>query len=92
MIHKTDYPPLTFSTGLDVDGMDMAEWVSHAYHDLFRARLALELWEWVEQATMADSIGGELLELLESMKERALVEAADAWEESADAWNGGADE
>lgn len=73
----TEYPPLNFSTGLDVDGMDMAEWVSHAYHDLFRARLALELWGWDEQATVADNIGGELLKLLESMKERAEKEESE---------------
>lgn len=72
-----EYPPLGFSTGLDVDGMDMAEWISHAYHDLYKARLALELWGWDEQATMADIVADELLELLESMKERAEAEAGE---------------
>ena len=72
-----EYPPLSFSTGLDVDGMDMAEWVSHAYHDLHKARLALELWGWDEQATVADNIGGELLELLIAMKDRAEAEAGE---------------
>lgn len=66
-----EYPPLNFSTGLDVNGMDMAEWVSHAYHDLYKAKLALELWGWDEQSDEAKRIGHDLLELLESMKERA---------------------
>lgn len=72
-----EYPPLSFSTGLDMDGMDMAEWVSHAYHDLIRAKLALELWGWDEQATVADNIGQDLLKLLESMKKKAEKEAGE---------------
>lgn len=66
-----EYPPLNFSTGLDVDGVDMAEWVSHAYFDLCKARLALELWGWDEQSEVADNIEHDLLEPLKSMKERA---------------------
>lgn len=66
-----EYPPLNFSTGLDMDGMDMAEWVSHAYLDLCKVKIALATWGWDEQSDEAKRIGHDLLELLESMKERA---------------------
>ena len=72
-----EYPPLSFSTGLDVDGMDMAEWVSHAYYDLFRARLALDLWGWYEQSAEAERITRDVLELLMAMKDRAEAEAGE---------------
>lgn len=70
-----EYPPLRFSTGVNVDGMDMAEWVSHAYFDLCKARYALALWGWEDQSAEAKRIGHDLLELLESMKEKAAKEA-----------------
>lgn len=73
-MNMTEYPHLNFSTGLDVNGMDMAEWVSHAYFDLHTAKLALDLWGWEEQAAEARRICHDLLDLLEAMKKRTTAE------------------
>ena len=67
----TEYPPLSFSTGYDVDGIDMAEWVSHAHFDLFKTAIGMELAGWGEEAEDARRIAHDILVLLSRLKDRS---------------------
>ena len=63
-----EYPKLLFSTGLDVDGMDMAEWLSHAQFDIGRAAAAMRVMGWEREAEDAEGIRYSILGLLSRLR------------------------
>ena len=64
----SEYPKLRFSTGLNVDGMDMAEWLSHAQFDVRRASAGMRVMGWEREAEDAVGICYSILGLLSRLR------------------------
>ena len=71
------YPKLTFSTGVEIDGLDMAERVSRAAIDMGAVKTALELIGEDRMAMEADALAARLFALLRSMRTMAEREAGE---------------
>ncbi|MBR6038737.1 MAG: hypothetical protein IKP53_08470 [Candidatus Methanomethylophilaceae archaeon] len=69
------YPKLTFSTGVEIDGLDMAERVSRAAIDMGAVKTTLELIGEDRMAMEADALVARLFALLGSMRIMAEREA-----------------
>ena len=80
-----EYPKLRFSTGLDVDGMDMAEWLSHAQFDIRRASVGMRVMGWEREAEDAEGICYSILGLLSKLRrlseEEGLFEDEEKWDD-----------
>ena len=70
-----EYPKLNFSTGVAIDGLDMAERVSRAAIDMAHVKAALELIGEDRMAMEADELAVKLFALLGSMRRKAEREA-----------------
>ena len=71
------YPRLTFSTGVEIDGLDMAERVSRAAIDMSHVKTTLELVGEDRMATEADELAVKLFALLGSMRLKAEREGSE---------------
>lgn len=71
------YPKLTFSTGVEIDGLDMAERVSRAAMDMSAVKTTLELIGEDRMAMEVDALATRLFALLGSMKLKAEKEAGE---------------
>ena len=67
----SEYPKLTFSTGVEIDGLDMAERVSRAAIDMDAVKTTLELIGEDRMAMEVDALATRLFALLGSMKLKA---------------------
>lgn len=67
----SEYPKLTFSTGVEIDGLDMAERVSRAAMDMSAVKTTLELIGEDRMAKETDALATRLFALLGSMKLKA---------------------
>ena len=73
----SDYPKLTFTMGVEIDGLDMAERVSRAAIDMAHVKTALELVGEDRMAMEADALAVKLFALLGSMRLKAEREAGE---------------
>lgn len=73
----SDYPRLTFSTGVEIDGLDMAERASRAAIDMGAVKTTLELVGEDRMAMEADALAARLFALLCSMRLKAEREAGE---------------
>ena len=72
-----EYPKLKFSMGVEIDGLDMAERVSHAAIDMAHVKTTLELIGEDHMAMEADELVVKLFALLKSMRLKAEREAGE---------------
>lgn len=72
-----EYPKLKFSMGVEIDGLDMAERVSHAAIDMAHVKTTLELIGEDRMAMEADELAVKLFALLKSMSLKAEREAGE---------------
>ena len=72
-----EYPKLLFSTGVEIDGLDMAERVSRAAIDMAHVKTTLELIGEDRMAMEADELAARLFALLGSMRLKAEREAGE---------------
>ena len=73
----SEYPKLAFSTGVEIDGLDMAERVSRAAIDMAHVKTTLELIGEDRMAMEADALAARLFALLGSMRLKAEREAGE---------------
>lgn len=73
----SEYPKLAFSTGVEIDGLDMAERVSRAAIDMSAVKTTLELVGEDRMAMEAGALAVKLFALLGSMRTKAEREAGE---------------